>query len=83
MREARRRVECSAQVEFSLRPMMAAERRSAAAGEGGRTTERRETFDGPKLLIWPEHSRLSRRLRQLAGFAIAEPDEGARNRRQI
>jgi hypothetical protein len=48
-----------------------------------RDTRRRETCDEPKLQFSPEHSRLRRWLRQIAEFAIAGPDEGARNRRQI
>jgi DNA-binding MurR/RpiR family transcriptional regulator len=39
--------------------------------------ERRETFDELKLQISSEHHRLSKRLRQIAEFAIAEPDQMA------
>jgi DNA-binding MurR/RpiR family transcriptional regulator len=39
--------------------------------------ERRETFDELKLQISSEHDKLSKRLRQIAEFAIAEPDRMA------
>ena len=39
--------------------------------------ERRETFDELKLQISSEHDKLSKRLRQIAEFAIAEPDQMA------
>lgn len=39
--------------------------------------ERKETFDEFKLQISSEHGKLSKRLRQIAEFAIAEPDQMA------
>lgn len=39
--------------------------------------ERKETFDELKLQISSEHGKLSKRLRQIAEFAIAEPDRMA------
>lgn len=39
--------------------------------------ERKETFDELKIKISSEHDRLSKRLRQIAEFAIAEPDQMA------
>src|SRR5262249_29779118 len=51
--------------------------REPMSGEPSAPTEwpARDSFDGLKTLIAAEHNRLSRRLRQIGEFVLAEPDQ--------